>query len=96
MKHPAKKLKNNEELQKLQNEEDSDEENHTKLLKMASHIAPGPGGLSKSTLCTMQISEMCTSENVQASREGQFEQMVQFLVHSEQRVKQLDLSGPQG
>ena len=79
VKHPAKKLKNNEELQKLQNDPDSDQEDDIKSSRnnlTSSQTGPRASGLSKSSICTLRISELCQSEQVQSHREMQFEKMV--------------------
>ena len=95
VKHPARKLKNNEELQKLQAEAAEEEENggEVKVRPMSAATNRSnnerDSSSSKSSTCSNKISEMCLSELIQTRKENEFEQMVLWITLAEQKIQQI-------
>ena len=87
VKHPARKLKNNDELEKLKFDLQQEEE--------AQRAASGgrdsrlDHGSSKSSDCTNSGNEICNSLAIQQKMETEFEEMVVWVTEAEKKIGQL-------
>lgn len=73
VKHPARKLKNNEELQKLEDLAADEEESKP---NSSDRGIIKSGNSSKSSICANKITELCNLQIVTVTKEGEFETMI--------------------
>ena len=79
VKHPARKLKNNEELQKLEMEPDED-------AMKTSALDRTDLGSSKSSNISAKIIEICHTNYIQKQKENEFEIFVSWVTWGEQKI----------
>ena len=82
VKHPARKLKNNEELQKLEMESDEEDNQPQRNTDQSRYEA----GSTKASAIAQKINEICTSEEVIVRKENEFETLVSWITLAEQKV----------